>query len=323
MYLKSVQVQGFKTFAKKTELFFEPGVTAIVGPNGAGKSNLVDAIRWVLGERSARQLRGTRMEEVVYSGGARRSPSGMAEVRIVIDNGDGRLQVPYGEIEVLRRGYRSGESDYWINGTRCRLRDIEQLFASTGLTQEGYAVVAQDDVDYIIQASNAERRASIEEAAGVRSLQHKREEAMQRLREADQSMVRLADLVQELAPRVEELRAQAETAARHAELSQRLSALRGSLTQAEWRAVRHRLARAEGRVQSLRAEVTRWRQASEQYAQAYAAEGAWRTPPGRDRGGLPGRARRRALPRPGGAPAGRGNRCQCRGTAFATARDGG
>src|SRR5438445_11775417 len=132
MYLKSVQVQGFKTFAKKTELFFEPGVTAIVGPNGAGKSNLVDASRWVLGERSARQLRGTRMEEVVYSGGARRSPSGMAEVRIVIDNGDGRLQVPYGEIEVLRRGYRSGESDYWINGTRCRLRDIEQLFASTG-----------------------------------------------------------------------------------------------------------------------------------------------------------------------------------------------
>src|SRR6202165_186191 len=112
MHLKSVQIQGFKTFAKKTELLLEPGITAVVGPNGSGKSNLVDAIRWVLGERSARELRGTRMEEIVYSGGARRPASGMAEVRLVIDNSDGRLAVPYQEVEVVRRGVRSGASDY-------------------------------------------------------------------------------------------------------------------------------------------------------------------------------------------------------------------
>jgi chromosome segregation protein len=189
VHLKSVQVQGFKTFAKKTELVFEPGITGIVGPNGSGKSNLVDAIRWVLGERSARELRGSRMEEVVYSGGDRRAASGMAEVRLVLDNADGRLPVPYGEIEVLRRGYRSGESDYWMNGARCRLRDIEELFASTGLTQEGYAVVAQDDVDHIIQTSAGERRALIEEAAGVRGLHSRRQEAFNKLREADVSIL--------------------------------------------------------------------------------------------------------------------------------------
>ncbi|HXO66771.1 MAG TPA: AAA family ATPase, partial [Candidatus Dormibacteraeota bacterium] len=212
MHLKSVEVQGFKTFAKKTELLFEPGITAVVGPNGSGKSNLVDAIRWVLGERSARELRGARMEEIVYSGGARRAASGMAEVRLVIDNADGRLPVPFSELEVVRRGYRSGESDYWMNGSRCRLRDIEELFASTGVTQEGYAVVAQDDVDHIIQTSAAERRALIEEAAGVRGLRSKRREAAGKLKEADVSILRLGDLAAELGPRVEELRREAEAA---------------------------------------------------------------------------------------------------------------
>src|ERR1700694_2767646 len=136
MHPEAGQIPGFQTVANKTGLLFEPGITAVVGPNGSGKSNLVDAIRWVLGERSARELRGTRMEEIVYSGGARRAASGMAEVRLVIDNADGRLPVPYQEVEVLRRGYRSGESEFFLNGSRCRLRDIEELFASTGLTQQ-------------------------------------------------------------------------------------------------------------------------------------------------------------------------------------------
>jgi len=127
LHLKSVEIQGFKTFAKKTEMLFEPGITAIVGPNGSGKSNLVDAIRWVLGERSARELRGAKMEEVIYSGGDRRQASGVAEVRLVVDNSDGRLPLPYSEIEVVRRGFKSGESEYRLNGARCRLRDIEEL----------------------------------------------------------------------------------------------------------------------------------------------------------------------------------------------------
>src|ERR1700694_3278217 len=193
MHLKSVEVQGFKTFAKKTELLFEPGITAVVGPNGSGKRNLVDATRWVLGGRSARGPRGARMEEIVYSGGARRAASGMAEVRLVIDNADGRLPVPYQEVEVLRRGYRSGESEFFLNGSRCRLRDIEELFASTGLTQQGYSVVAQDDVDHIIQTSAGERRALMEEAAGVRGLRGKRDDALARIRDSDATVLRLND----------------------------------------------------------------------------------------------------------------------------------
>ena len=271
MHLKSVQIQGFKTFAKKTELVFEPGITAIVGPNGSGKSNLVDAIRWVLGERSARELRGTRMEEVVYSGGARRPPSGIAEVRLLIDNSDGRLPVPYSEIEVLRRGKRSGESDYWLNGARCRLRDIEELFASTGLTQEGYSVVAQDDVDRIIQMSAGERRSLIEEAAGVRGLHSRRQEAFARLHEADVSILRLNDLTGELGPRVEELRAQAEAAQRQADAIRRLEELRGSLLRGEWLVARQAVKKARARVETLGALVAAARTESESFAATYGA----------------------------------------------------
>ncbi len=255
MHLKSVQIQGFKTFAKKTELLFEPGITAVVGPNGSGKSNLVDAIRWVLGERSARELRGSRMEEIVYSGGARRAASGMAEVKLLIDNSDGRLPVAFTEVEVIRRGYRSGQSDYWINGSRCRLRDIEEMFASTGLTQQGYAVVAQDDVDHIIQTTASDRRALIEEAAGVRGLRSKRQEAMAKLKDADVSILRLGDVAAELGPRVEELRRQAEAAREHEQLSARLAGLRGGLLQGEWRQARLAVKKATARVESMAAAV--------------------------------------------------------------------
>jgi chromosome segregation protein len=272
VHLKSVEVQGFKTFAKKTELLFEPGITAVVGPNGSGKSNLVDAIRWVLGERSAHELRGARMEEIVYSGGARRAASGMAEVRLVIDNADGRLPVPFTELEVTRRGYRSGESDYWMNGARCRLRDIEELFASTGVTQEGYAVVAQDDVDHIIQTSAAERRALIEEAAGVRGLRSKRHEAIGKLKEADVSILRLGDLAAELGPRVEELRREAHVAQEQREMTAELDSLRGSLLQGEWRAARQAVKKGTARVEVMGASVAAAEQESQAYVVRYAAE---------------------------------------------------
>jgi chromosome segregation protein len=271
VHLKSIQIQGFKTFAKKTELVFEPGITGVVGPNGSGKSNLVDAVRWVLGERSAKELRGTRMEEIVYSGGARRPASGMAEVRLLLDNSDGRLRVPFQEVEVLRRGYRSGESEYWMNGSRCRLRDIEELFSSTGLTQEGYAVVAQDDVDRIIQTSAGERRALIEEAAGVRGLHSRRNEAFTKLKEADISILRLTDLAGELEPRVEALRVQAEAARRHAEATGQLESLRGSLLRGEWLAARQAVKKATARAQSLSAAVEAARADAVAFAAQYEA----------------------------------------------------
>lgn len=175
MYLKSLQLQGFKTFARRTELPFSRGITAIVGPNGSGKSNLVDAIRWALGERNARGLRGQRMEDVIYSGGPGKSAVGMAEVTLTIDNADQRLSVEFTEIEVARRLYRSGESEYLINGARARLKDIDALLASTGLRQDGYAVTAQNDIDVVIQAAPALRRELIEEAAGVRRLRDHRQ----------------------------------------------------------------------------------------------------------------------------------------------------
>ena len=272
MHLRSIEIQGFKTFAKKTELLLEPGITAVVGPNGSGKSNLVDAIRWVLGERSARELRGTRMEEIVYSGGARRPASGMAEVRLVIDNSDGRLPVPYQEVEVLRRGYRSGESEFFLNGSRCRLRDIEELFSSTGLTQQGYSVVAQDDVDHIIQTSAGERRALIEEAAGVRGLRGKRDDALSRIRESDTTVLRLNDLAGELGPRVEELGRQAEAARTEAELTQRLDVLRGSLLRGEWLAARQRVKKAATRVSGLSEAVALARQQAEAAGLAHSVQ---------------------------------------------------
>src|SRR5258707_11474227 len=165
MRLRRVALSGFKTFARRSEVVLEPGITAVVGPNGSGKSNLVDAIRWALGERNARGLRGQRMEDVIYSGGPGKSAVGMGEVTLTIDNADQRLNVEFNEIEVARRLYRSGESEYLINGARARLKDIDALLASTGLRQDGYAVTAQNDIDFVIHAAPALRRELIEEAA--------------------------------------------------------------------------------------------------------------------------------------------------------------
>ncbi|HEY9289359.1 MAG TPA: AAA family ATPase, partial [Candidatus Dormibacteraeota bacterium] len=228
MHLKSLRLQGFKTFARRTELTFGSGITAIVGPNGSGKSNLVDAIRWALGERNARGLRGQRMEDVIYAGGPGKSGMGMAEVSLLLDNADQRLNVEFNELEVARRLFRSGESEYLINGSRARLKDIDALLASTGLRQDGYAVTAQNDIDYVIQAAPGIRRDLIEEAAGVRRLREQRQEAVNRLLEADRDMRRARDILNELAPRAEELRAQAEAALEYQRIADQVKTLQGS-----------------------------------------------------------------------------------------------
>ncbi|HSO93144.1 MAG TPA: AAA family ATPase, partial [Candidatus Dormibacteraeota bacterium] len=248
MHLKSLRIQGFKTFARRTELPFSRGITAIVGPNGSGKSNLVDAIRWALGERNARGLRGQRMEDVIYSGGPGKSAVGMAEVSLTIDNADQRLNVEFNEIEVARRLFRSGESDYLVNGTRARLKDIDLLLSSTGLRQDGYAVTAQNDIDYVIQAAPALRRELIEEAAGVRRLRDQRQEALNRLAEAERDMGRARDILAELAPRAAELAEQAEAAEEYQRVAVQLKQLQGSLAKDAWRKAMAQLRRARGRL---------------------------------------------------------------------------
>ena len=250
MYLKSLRLQGFKTFARRTELPFSHGITAIVGPNGSGKSNLVDAIRWALGERNARGLRGQRMEDVIYSGGPGKSAVGMAEVTLVVDNADQRLNVEFTELEVARRLFRSGESEYLINGSRARLKDIDALLASTGLRQDGYAVVAQNDIDFVIQAAPGLRRELIEEAAGVRRLRDQRQEALNRLAEADRDMRRARDILNELSPRAEELRIQAVAAEEYQKVAHALKTLQGSLARDAWRKAMVQLRRAESRLQA-------------------------------------------------------------------------
>src|SRR4029077_7775585 len=229
---------------------FSRGITAIVGPNGSGKSNLVDAIRWALGERNARGLRGQKMEDVIYSGGPGKSAVGMAEVTLTIDNADQRLNVEFNEIEVARRLFRSGESEYLINGSRARLKDIDALLASTGLRQDGYAVTAQNDIDFVIQAAPALRRELIEEAAGVRRLRDQRQEAINRLAEADRDMRRARDILNELSPRAEELRLQAASAEEYKKVADALKTLQGSLARDNWRKAMVQLRKALARLQS-------------------------------------------------------------------------
>ncbi|HXO59414.1 MAG TPA: chromosome segregation protein SMC [Candidatus Acidoferrum sp.] len=250
MHLKSLRLQGFKTFARRTELPFSRGITAIVGPNGSGKSNLVDAIRWALGERNARGLRGQKMEDVIYSGGPGKSAVGMAECTLTIDNADQRLNVEFNEIEVARRLFRSGESEYLINGSRARLKDIDALLASTGLRQDGYAVTAQNDIDFVIQAAPALRRELIEEAAGVRRLRDQRQEAINRLAEADRDMGRARDILNELSPRAEELRFQAVSAEEYRKVADALKVLQGSLARDAWRKAMVQLRKALARQQT-------------------------------------------------------------------------
>src|SRR5579864_9310256 len=230
MRLRRLTISGFKTFASRAEIGFDRGITAIVGPNGSGKSNLVDALRWALGETNARELRGQRMDEVVYAGGGKRSRMGVAEVHLVIDNDEGRLPVADPEVQLSRRVVRgAADTEYRLNGERARLRDVESLLGATGLTQNGYAVVAQNDIDAIIEATPTQRRSLVEQAAGVRAWRAACEEAVRRVAQAEQVLLRIEDLLAEAEPRLDELAVQAEAALAQQELAERLGQLRGSL----------------------------------------------------------------------------------------------
>ena len=167
MYLKSIEVHGFKSFANKMLLEFDNGITAIVGPNGSGKSNIADAVRWVLGEQSAKQLRGSKMEDVIFSGTEMRKPLGYAYVSLTMNNSDHKLPIEFEEVIVTRRVYRSGESEYMINGSSCRLKDIQELFMDTGIGKEGFSIIGQGHIDKFLSGKPEDRRELFDEAAGI------------------------------------------------------------------------------------------------------------------------------------------------------------
>ncbi len=219
MLIKSLELQGFKSFPDKTVLSFDKGITAVVGPNGSGKSNISDAVRWVLGEQSTKSLRGAKMEDVVFNGTSGRRPQGYAEVSLSIDNADRRLPYDGDEVRVTRRYYRSGESDYLINGAAVRLRDIHELFMDTGLGRDGYSIISQGKIADIVSTRSEDRREVFEEAAGISKFRYRKNEAERRLEQAQDNLLRLKDILQELESRVGPLGVQAEKAKRFLELA--------------------------------------------------------------------------------------------------------
>ena len=212
MYLKAIEMQGFKSFPDKTVLEFGKGITAVVGPNGSGKSNLSDAMRWVLGEQSTKNLRGSKMEDVIFSGTDSRRAVGFAEVTLKLDNSDMALNNPQKLVTVTRRYYRSGESEYKINGETARLRDIHELFMDTGLGRDGYSMISQGKVETLISGKSEGRRDMLEEAAGISHYRYRRADAMRRLNQAEENLLRLRDILTELESRVGPLKTQSEKA---------------------------------------------------------------------------------------------------------------
>ncbi|MCH5584973.1 chromosome segregation protein SMC [Shimazuella sp. AN120528] len=212
MHLKRLEMSGFKSFASRTELEFVPGITAVVGPNGSGKSNVTDAIRWVLGEQSAKSLRGTKMEDVIFVGSDSRKPVGFCEVSITLDNTKRILPLDYAEVTVTRRVYRSGDSEYLLNRQACRLKDIQELFMDTGIGKEAYSMIGQGRIEEMISNKSEDRRAIFEEAAGIVKYKSRKKEAEKKLADAEQNLVRIRDLIHELRNQLEPLQKQAEHA---------------------------------------------------------------------------------------------------------------
>src|SRR5689334_4868474 len=228
VHLKSLTLKGFKSFASATTLRLEPGITCVVGPNGSGKSNVVDAISWVLGEQGAKALRGGKMEDVIFAGTAGRAPLGRAEVTLTIDNADGALPIDYAEVSITRRMFRDGAGEYEINGSPCRLLDIQELLSDSGIGREMHVVVGQGQLDSVLQSRPEDRRAYIEEAAGVLKHRKRKEKALRKLDGMQVNLTRLTDLTAEL-------RRQLKPLGRQAEIARRAQAVQSELRDARLR----------------------------------------------------------------------------------------
>ena len=256
MKLTALRLFGFKTFAEQTTLVFEPGITALVGPNGSGKSNLVDAIRWVLGEQSSKSLRTGKTEDVIFAGNERRKPLGMAEVVLTFDNADGSLKIDATEVQITRRANRAGESEFYINREQVRLRDVIELLMGTGLGPGSYAIVSQGQIDAILSSKPTERRSLFEETAGINKFLSRKNESLRRLEQTEQNAIRVNDLLSEIGTRIPELETQARRARRFRRASARLrdleilSYLRASASR---RAERERLQSGLERLEAERA----------------------------------------------------------------------
>ena len=253
MFLKSLTLKGFKSFAETTTLEFEPGVTVVVGPNGSGKSNIVDAVAWVLGAQGPRTLRSSKMEDVIFAGTAKRPALGRAEVSLTIDNSAGLLPIDFSEVTIARTLFRSGDSEYAINGVPCRLLDVQELLSDTGVGRQQHVIVSQGQLDGILNARPEDRRLVIEEAAGVLKYRRRREKAQRRLESTEGTLLRLQDLLREVRRQLRPLERQADAARRHGDLVLELGAVRRHLAGRELASIEARLAGAA----QIRSELAR------------------------------------------------------------------
>src|SRR5437764_6073893 len=253
--LKRLQLIGFKSFADRVDFDFPAGITAIVGPNGSGKSNLVDAVRWVLGEQSAKSLRGSEMSDVIFNGSATRRSLGMAEVTLLFDNARKVLASTGEEIAITRRVYRDGEGEYLINNQPSRLKDIKDLFLGSGAGNDAYSIIEQGRVDVLLQASTKERRGIFEEAAGISRFRARKTETLRKLERVDQNLERLRDIVDEVEKQLRSVKSEAAKAQRYQEYSGRLKELRVGLGLQEYHQLSEKLAAETAVLQGLRAAL--------------------------------------------------------------------
>ena len=252
MRLKKLEIHGFKSFADRTEIVFNQGITGIVGPNGSGKSNIGDAVRWVLGEQSAKVLRGAKMEDVIFNGTAKRKQASYCEVSLTFDNEDGALKSNFAEVMVTRRVYRNGDSDYFLNKTACRLKDILELFRDTGIGKEGYSLIGQGRIDEILSVKSEDRRQIFEEAAGVMTYRVRKEEAERKLARTRENLERVNDILDELSSRVEPLEKQAAVAKEYLELAERLKDLEINIFLIRHDKVKERIAALDKTIEGLK-----------------------------------------------------------------------
>ena len=251
MHLKKLSLYGFKSFAGRVDLDITPGIVGIVGPNGVGKSNISDALRWAMGEQSARLLRGSKMQDVIFAGSQSRKGLGYAEVSLVFDNSDQFLSIGFDEVTVTRKVYRSGEAEYLLNGVPCRLRDVTDLFSGTGLGREAYSVVEQGKIDAILSARPDDRRSLFDEASGITKYRARKSQAQRRLLEVRADQLRVSDVAAELGRQLPVLEAQAEKALCWQELTERLTRLDMDLLSYELSQVSQRLDELQTEIQSL------------------------------------------------------------------------
>ncbi len=254
MFLESLELHGFKSFAHRTKLTFSRGVTAVVGPNGCGKSNVLDAIRWVLGEQSAKALRGGEMSDVIFSGSDSLAAVGMAEVSMTFTECEKELGLEFHEVKLTRRVYRDGKSEYLINGAACRLRDIQQLFMDTGIGRTAYSIMEQGRIDQLLSSRPEDRRAVFEEAAGITRYKAQKREALRKLEQTEQNLLRLDDILKEVQRQLNSLSRQAAKARRHQEFSTQLRLFETHLADVQYRAWKSEIGALESQIAELRAK---------------------------------------------------------------------